>query len=159
MLDPLGTAPRAHELDDLDQAVADLANRGIKVTRLVMTSGVLVLSSGDDLKGLQSGDVIQRVGGQLIHRQRAGDDVLRPVGERVLEVADRARGEAARPGLERADADQPVLEPFFAQASPLAALRTSARTPCPAVVTNIATLSMGPSGPSGAKWIRASSSD
>ena len=33
--------PVLGDLDDLEQAVGDLANRGIKVTRLVMTSGVL----------------------------------------------------------------------------------------------------------------------
>src|SRR5207342_3372753 len=43
------------------------------------SNGVLVLSSGDDLKGLQSGDVIQRVGGVAVESPR---DVMRALREK-----------------------------------------------------------------------------
>lgn len=43
------------------------------------SSGVLVLSSGEDLKGLQSGDVIQRIGGAAVASPR---DVMRALREK-----------------------------------------------------------------------------
>ncbi|WP_411832863.1 PDZ domain-containing protein [Pseudoxanthomonas mexicana] len=49
------------------------------------TRGVLVLSTSDDLKGLEAGDVIQRIGGKEVDTPREAMAILRghPVGSQV----------------------------------------------------------------------------